>query len=286
MNTLRMGEHDIVVHVGLPRTATTFLQNRIFTQLKSVSYLGKTEESYPEWLLNWHYLDDYAYDRSLPLLKNRIGELMAAAERFLLSSEMFTMWGGGAPRQARRLADIIPQARIILVIRDPIDRLMSFYKYCVLKDHFIDSLESSLEWRRTPYVYYKAKKIYLPDFIIDETTEIYRSIFGAANVLVVRYEDLVQTPSAFVDSILDWIDDGIVADLNDVDMSRVNASCDEAEVEAARRDNILRYLNCLNHETDAAEPGSTIAVSTRSPLSNDLRVRLIQYFRGRSAGYY
>ena len=47
-----MKDSNLTVHVGLPRTASTFLQERIFDQLRGIQYLGKTRPQYPVWDLD------------------------------------------------------------------------------------------------------------------------------------------------------------------------------------------------------------------------------------------
>ena len=64
----------VYVHIGLERTATTWLQNMIFNSHPEINYLGKTSENYPKWLIEWQYLDDYTFNKSVSRIKERIRE--------------------------------------------------------------------------------------------------------------------------------------------------------------------------------------------------------------------
>jgi hypothetical protein len=59
------GEYPMVVHVGYGKTATTWLQERIFGQLDSGVYLGKRLNDFPRWILEINYLDDATIEHGL-----------------------------------------------------------------------------------------------------------------------------------------------------------------------------------------------------------------------------
>ncbi len=104
-----------------------------------------------------------------------------------------------APQAPERIAKEIPGCRIICTLRDPVDRLYSFYRL-MRHNGWTRATMAELAESATPategsrYAYYLAR---------------WRERFGAERVLVVLYDDLERTPQRFLDTICGFI--GIAA---------------------------------------------------------------------------
>jgi hypothetical protein len=96
-----------------------------------------------------------------------------------------------APQAPERIAKEIPGCRIICTLRDPVDRLYSFYRL-MRHNGWTRATMAELAESATPategsrYAYYLAR---------------WRERFGAERVLVVLYDDLERTPQRFLDTI-------------------------------------------------------------------------------------
>ncbi|MGH7915797.1 MAG: sulfotransferase family protein [Candidatus Binataceae bacterium] len=100
-----------------------------------------------------------------------------------------------APEAPERIASHIPGCRIICTLRDPVDRLYSFYRLmrhngwtrATMKD-LAESATPATEGSR--YAHHLGR---------------WRERFGAGRVLVVLYDDLESAPQRFLDTICDFI---------------------------------------------------------------------------------
>lgn len=279
---------SLFVHVGYAKAASTLLQERVFPEIDGVNYLGKRRGDYPDWLLRWHYADDLEFERAAPALRDRLEELRAGDRPALLSSEIFTMHGGHTAAQARRLRAIAPDASVLIVVRDPIDRMLSFYRHLVERDGLHSALEDCLEWRRTPHVFYKRKPVYLADSRYDEWIDDYRRRFGG-RVCVLRYEDLAARPEVFFGEMERFL--GVAVDrhrLREATRIKENEGAPVATVPRRRFENALAVLRphaggAVVQSVAEARPPAADDVPLLDP---ELRGRLERYYRGVCAGYY
>jgi hypothetical protein len=156
------GEYPMVVHVGYGKTATTWLQERIFGQLDSGVYLGKRLNDFPRWILEINYLDDATYRARLDDLRKIARGHQSSKHVTVLSSEAFTNLGV-VHSQALRIKQVFENPKIVLVLRHPVEWMVSNHKYCVEHEGFFSHLEDYLDWgeRRTPFALEKRPPFYL-----------------------------------------------------------------------------------------------------------------------------
>jgi hypothetical protein len=100
-----------------------------------------------------------------------------------------------APLACERIASHVPECRIICTLRDPVDRLYSFYRLMrhngwtrVTIEEFAESDMSATETNR--YAHHLAR---------------WRERFGPERVLMALYDDLENAPRHFMDTICDFI---------------------------------------------------------------------------------
>jgi len=100
-----------------------------------------------------------------------------------------------APETPERIAKHIPQCRVICTLRDPVDRLYSFYRLMrhngwtrATMEELAESATPATEGSR--YAHYLAR---------------WRERFGPERVLVVLYDDLETAPQRFLDTICAFI---------------------------------------------------------------------------------
>jgi hypothetical protein len=91
-----------------------------------------------------------------------------------------------APDAAKRMAELIPDARLIYAIRHPVDRIRSHYRHEVQRRREPRTLVEAL---REPGNAYIGHSCYAACF------QPYIDAFPRDRLLVVRFEDLVKTPA-------------------------------------------------------------------------------------------
>jgi len=189
------------------------------------------------------------------------------------------MWGAGWHEQALRLKEVLPNAKLILVIRDPIDSIESLYKYVIQHDGYTKSLADSIEWRDTPYIFYKKKLVQMSDFLYDEQISFYKRNFN--QVLVLRYESFLQSPLNFLSELESFV--GQSLDIGGIDYGgRINNSTSKTNAFNLRRENAKNIcLDFFEEPKHLQEKGASIDF-----MSDDLRNKIVGYVQGRCAGYY
>jgi hypothetical protein len=277
---------DFALHVGIRKSATTWLQNIFFPRLTGVNYIGKTDTSYPPWLIHWHYWDDFEFAK-------RFGEIVRAIENVarqglinLISSEAFTntaaIWS-----QAHRIKKLLPDARIIITLRDPVEVLISHYKLDVSDGHYHLPLEAYLDWSRTPFDLVKRSPLYLPDFFYDEMIALYCELFGAHNVCILRYEDMINSPSLYFSALSSFLRVSFPSEMAPHMQTRLNAGAQDQVTRLERSRNIRRYLSS-HYPAVSLGLGDTDFLTNieEEIVSPELRKKLERYFSGKCFGYY
>jgi hypothetical protein len=219
-----------VVHIGFPKTATTFLQERVFPRLADrFVYFDRGESAaYFEELVGY---DDSVFDADG--VRDRFGRAFERGPKTLFSYEPLT----GAHYQsafvnrsqiARRLRRV-GFDRAIISVRNQFDALESSYKQYV-KSGGILKLDEYITFDSS-----KRRYLYPEYFEYFSMYRLYAGIFGAENVLILQYEDLAG--GSFLRQLCSFLQE---ATLEVARSEAVNPSlsCDK-----------VRILRILNHFT-------------------------------------
>jgi len=120
------------IHIGLPKTASTYLQRRFFPRLEDICFVSRPYTQENEAFNRLQYADASLYDEAM--LEAEIDELNRRAEgarAILLSDEHFagSVNGGFQNRgqAAERLKRVMPEAEIIVFLRGQEDFICSLY---------------------------------------------------------------------------------------------------------------------------------------------------------------
>jgi|TARA_B100001964_G_scaffold239864_1_gene308379 hypothetical protein len=280
-------KNEIIVHPGYSKTATTWLQDEIFAELGAEIYLGKTTKNYPRWILEIIYLDDATFDRRINQLRETVRKKTMNKPISIISSEAFTNLGA-VHSQARRIRKIFGQAKIILVLRNPISWIISNYKCSVQFEKFYKRLEDILDYaeKRTPLALEKRPPFYLPDYFYDETVETYISLFGLERVLILRYEDFRENPREFGQRLEEFT--GVsFPNFEKKSEKRILVSLADDEIERIR----LQNLYNLFYKQFPSEPKVNLPdlknISVENPiLSSATEIKLKNYFKEHCSKYY
>ena len=194
------------IHIGLAKTGTTSLQQVLFSRHPDVIYLGKVWSS-DEALLKVMSDASRARDHHLPegwldrLAKPEVARAVAAGaagkKLVMFSEEDLTTHRFIDPAvAARRMHAPLPSARILVVLRDPMDWLQSMY-FFRLSLRFPEALDGFDAWLAQG-VARPPRGTDFGQLRVAETLETYAGLFGAENIVIRFYEDLHRDAEGFV----------------------------------------------------------------------------------------
>lgn len=191
-----------LLHIGYHRTGSTWLQRIVFGGPEPGGFICPWERDLivRELILvdPFEFDADAARDAFAPGMKLALEESrvpVLSQER--LSGSPFS--GGFDSRPiAERLAAVFPEGRVLVVIRDQVDMIVSIWKRYVR----VGGAASLRSFVRPP----QTRKLDVPlfDFAHVDYARLvscYQRLFGRANVLVLPFELLTEDPVGFVSSI-------------------------------------------------------------------------------------
>ena len=201
--------------VGVPRGGTT----SIYEYLKNIPeiYVPSTKEP--------HYFSvniNPAIFKPKPIrIKTKYLELFASAknEKFIADCSTSYIYD---PDAAKQIYSKVPEAKIVISLRDPVERIFSHYlldkRLGWLKSSFHDELKSSLEF------FSKGEKSYmgLQIFKYSENVLKFLETFGKDQVKVIIFEKFVENPKKTIEEILQFL--GLDSSINDIEYSAHNKS--------------------------------------------------------------
>lgn len=188
-----------IVHVGYHKTATTWFQKAVWPSLASHDWIPRkvTQEA----LLNppgMHF--DPAVARRVLGLDGRTKPVVLSEENLSGYIHNGGLHGLIGPEMARRIHAVLPEARIVMFIRNQPDVIRASYSqyvagggtYSLAKYlHTYDNVYGAL---RAPF---KAPAFEWEHFEFDRLIALYDGLFGRENVFVYPYEALKQPEALF-----------------------------------------------------------------------------------------
>ena len=215
--------NEPIIHIGLPKAASTYIKRAIFRRMTKnlVIPRGKLRKALSsETFSSDEFLDDIA-----------IG--LEDDEGLILSHESLSgrFWDtSDVDIVATNLASCFPAGRVIIVLREQLSYLRSVYAFCITRGRrmpeFGRFVEENLEGLTRRFAY-------------DRLIELYHERFPKSNVLVIPYEKLSHDPSGFLNEIMTFCAMELI---HETPRERKNASIREREVlETIRRINRVTH---------------------------------------------
>ena len=211
-----------IFHVGLPKTGTSFLQERFFPGLGIPFHTthGRALPRSMDWVyrINGRWIDErLPRDRRRSMLEKiaereikAVPELASAGTAggcTLVSAEGLCgvshdpLLNSGAI--ARRLATLHPGARAVICVRDHADWCESIYRQLVMReDRFGRFIPFDRFFATDPAV---DAVVQVGDLQWSELARAWRDALGPDRVLVLYYEQLRDEPHAFLDALARFI---------------------------------------------------------------------------------
>lgn len=273
-----------IIHVGLHKTATTFLQERIFPQLSSINLITRPYTQHNHAFNRLQYADDSLY--SAAAVSRELEKICSRPGRLLLSDESFS----GKPiafnyinrsMVAARLRDLLPDSKILLFIRGQIDIIYSHYNQYVRRggtkalEKFLWKSERDFPLETNESIDYgnldlngkkellstlvyntNAKFIQVDNYKYLELVETYNQLFE--HVEVFAYEDIVSEPQGVCDRLSEIFEQPV--DIRVGEDKRVNTAIDPYYLNALRVANRLesvigtKYIRAAAHSLPSARP--------------------------------
>ncbi len=216
-----------VVHIGLPKTATTTLQRHLFAFHHDIYYLGRYEGPL---FREKHHKFSACRDATVQALMQQIAygnvynpdfprcrELLKQALRPAMGKKQLPVWSWESYAtdilarrrvRARNLKKVFGKVRIMMTLRRPVALLESAYFQQLKRDN----VGVRAKFGKLPY--YRSINAWLdenfngevfPHLDYAETLRIYTDLFGPANVRVFLFEKLVENSSRFFSDLCQWM---------------------------------------------------------------------------------
>lgn len=194
----------VLVHIGYHKAASTWLQRELFVDRTGYRWLGKRPRSHPvRRLVRERPLEFDAAD-----IRRAFDPLLADAERAdlvpVVSFERLSghPFSGGFDVDliGERLAQVFPEARVLIVVREQRAMIVSTYKQYVQ----VGGAASVRQFLEPPVG--RSLRVPLFDgryFEYDHLVRQYRRLFGEAHVLTLPYELFARDGRAFVERVAD-----------------------------------------------------------------------------------
>ncbi len=177
---------DLVFHIGYHKTATSWMQTRLFTPAHGFFPVGDHHDAFAHIVRPSNFEFDPGAVRAL--LDERQAQAPENHVR-ILSSEILSghpVYGGReSDLYARRLHEIAPDARILISIRNQMKILPSVYMQYVRRGGTMPYTRFFREEDDLGFFGFRAAH-----FAYDALIGLYQSLFGADRVVVVTQESL------------------------------------------------------------------------------------------------
>jgi hypothetical protein len=195
---------SLILHLGLPKTGTTFLQKQCFPKVRNCAYLGKSyangNDRVRDKLVDLLECDEKKFNESKDAFLSSINSI--DEERLLISDEMMIVDTGKATWQKKieRLSRLfenndVKLECIFLLFRDPLQASYSFYvetynlhkhKYPEYEDFVLNSNQSKI-------------------YNFSELVKVMKGRFNQKNIKIISYESLKKSEKGLA-GVFDIID--------------------------------------------------------------------------------
>lgn len=202
--------NDIILHIGIPKTATTHFQDNVFQKTGCIKYLGRPyiSDSLTNVVRSIVMEDTMVFNaKKIQKIWNTVAS-DSKSRPVMFSEEAFT--NGWIITDfgmvVRRMREVLHASKIIITIREQSSFLTSWYaagnlrlhnsnfrSYCNLDDWVLQQLESDI-----PAGIFRTLDYWTIVNALEET-------FGKSNILVTVFEEFILSPMIYNSKISDFI---------------------------------------------------------------------------------
>jgi len=207
-----VSQKQFFAHIGMHKTASTFLQKNIFPAFENI-----------------HYIKKHDYFKKDTLVKR------SSSQKFLFTNECES----SQEDRIERLHRLFPHSKIILVLRRHDRWITSKYKYSLRKG-------KGLTFREYYDCYYKPGQPNAHELQFMHTISVIQKYFPTPP-LILFHEEIVKNPQAVVDLLAEYM--GVSVNKKKLSFSRVNAAFSEKQLQWLFRYN--RFFYRQNQKKDS-----------------------------------
>jgi len=199
-----------LIHLGYPKTGTTWVQDVLFANLSGLKNIGKPYDVNEVFIKLFNQIvSESSLTFSVEQYKIEILQALKARgiepkSKTTISFELFSgdLYSGfGATRTLERIHAIFNPATVLITIREQTAVIESLYKFYVAGGGSL-TIQDFLYHRNSPGVDYFGNLNLVSKFMYDVYIKKCIKIFGKEKVLVVPFEKLIQCPTEFITNIL------------------------------------------------------------------------------------
>jgi hypothetical protein len=209
------------IHIGYPKNASTTLQTDIFPNVENALYVGRAYNSKHTFIskelsdaiykITMTDSIDFSFERAKDQINKTIDEFIGDNDKVIISSEGFANNFADRGLMAKRLNKLFPDAKILVVIRNQVDALLSMYAFLVCQrgenvnvSYGRPSVASFEKWILEQELF--IGRSFITTLKYSEFIAEYQRLFGKENVTVLLFEELVNSPATFFEKIADYLD--------------------------------------------------------------------------------
>ena len=251
-----------IIHIGLHKTSTTFLQNKIFPNIENYTFITRPYTQCNHAFNKLQYADDSLYDKNLVIEELKKNNLINS--NLILSDESFSGKPFGYSYLnrsliAKRLKELFPEATILIFIRDQIDIIKSFYSSYIKMPYGVKNIkqfiwkpgisydyetyknDKSYPPKASKYLYFNTDDyhLHLDGFLYTNLINLYKNLFK--DVRVFLYEDFVYRPDTIIKELENITGEHIDID-SEVFKTKSNTSISYASIKKKKLFNKLSSL--------------------------------------------
>lgn len=227
-----------LIHIGMPRTGSTFLQRSVFPQVPGYQYVDLEFSHYSEIFQKLQYQDDSLYCPQIAA----DWAAQYAGKNLILSNENFVgqtlhLAATNRSRNAQRLKQLFPEAEILIVLRNQVDLLQSLYAISVYGNvnltperfiHFGESLATTNNKYTAVYRTYEPVE-HVELYLYTPLINLYQQLFSKVHVMV--YEKFASNQQEF----LAELGQVVQADVSEINRPAANVSPGSRQLKGMRQ---------------------------------------------------
>jgi hypothetical protein len=233
---------DIIFHIGYQKTGSSWLQRAYFPQHPDIALIANCSRPWEIEFLSYLVVTsdrDFDPGHARRLLDKEIEALdgsLAGRKVLLVSAERLSghsaTGGFDAVSIAHRINRSFPGARIVCIVRNPIEMIPSIYKQIVGEGYpgSLGDLMNQQRWRSVGFD--------LGQFQYHKLVNVYRDLMGSEKVCVLQYELMRNDIRTFLKQLCGFM--GIEAVEPVMASKYVNKSLSDKCIPMARRMNHFR----------------------------------------------
>lgn len=219
-----------VIHVGYPKTATTWFQEVFYPQVKNYVYVSRED------IVN-NILDVNAFEfdpiEARKYFDEKYGKKIIICEERIIAD--LRNKGVLMKENALRIKSVFPEAKIVIFIRNQLEQMASKYSQYI---------KAGGSYRINRYLFreknqdFRIEEIFSA-FLYDRVIHYYLSLFGKNNVFVYLYEDFASSSQKVIDTMVSEF------------RFDIDSNLDTRSVNARLRWSILyllRFINCFTRK--------------------------------------